>query len=328
MRWLQWATVDLEKGLGGVEVHARSLGRALQGLGIEVRFSRNPQDLLRNEWDVVQTHGSSVLLKEPISLLPRPSNPIRVQTLHGETWGRMKACQEWTWSGGYLASLREWIALRRSDVILTVRKDLTLFNWAQRRGKITRVCGNGWDAFQEVTPLPSSLQSIEGSSFFVFLGRGDDPVKGADRVQDWVEKHPDLRLLAIPGDGFESHERIVKTGRLSSSEVAAVLACSQGLLSFSRYEGNSLAILEALSLGVPVFSTAVGEAPSLVRDQMSGLVVRDYPDLENGWSEFLGISRNLDAAQQRKEKNRQILLSWKQVAERSLSAVEDFRRIR
>src|SRR5262249_41443036 len=100
MNWLQWSSIDLKNGLGGVEVHARSVARELEKKGVTVGFSQDPSEVLNPRWDVVHTHGSA----------PGPKglkSAVRVHTLHGTTLGRMAACGEWTWPGGYVAALRE-----------------------------------------------------------------------------------------------------------------------------------------------------------------------------------------------------------------------------
>ena len=64
MRWLLWSTVDLENGLGGVEVHSKCVAQELRKRGIEVKFSGNPKDLQDSSFDVIHTHGSSLLLSD------------------------------------------------------------------------------------------------------------------------------------------------------------------------------------------------------------------------------------------------------------------------
>src|SRR5689334_20523543 len=108
IRWLQWATYDLKSGLGGVEMHARCVDRELRKLGVDAHISSNPEDFLDPTWDVIHTHGTGIQwgleMRQSARFLPLKRRPVRIHGVHGETLGRMRACHEWTWVGGYLAS--------------------------------------------------------------------------------------------------------------------------------------------------------------------------------------------------------------------------------
>jgi hypothetical protein len=181
MHWLQWSTIDLKNGIGGVEAHARSLARELTQLGNQCTFSSDASDLYDPQWDVIHTHGSA----------PAPqghSKAIRVHTLHGTTLGRMAACGEWTWPGGYAAATRELRGILCADVILSVHPNLSLYHLAKKLGKTHAVCWNGWDSANlteksESAPEPWKQAIPPSGTFWVFVGRGADYTKGADRLK-------------------------------------------------------------------------------------------------------------------------------------------------
>jgi len=56
-----------------------------------------------------------------------------------------------------------------------------------------------------------------------------------------------------------------------------LLNCADVFALVSSHEGLPLAVLEALSCGVPVVATPVGDIPLLVRDGVTGRLVSD-PD--------------------------------------------------
>lgn len=56
-------------------------------------------------------------------------------------------------------------------------------------------------------------------------------------------------------------------------DVPAILAASDALLLSSDHEGLPVAVMEALCLGVPVVSTAVGGVPEAITDGVDGLLV-------------------------------------------------------
>jgi glycosyltransferase involved in cell wall biosynthesis len=323
MRWLQWSTIDLQNGLGGVEVHARSLARELEKRGIEAAFSRNTEDLDDPKWDVIHTHGSAYFRKGS-------STAIRVHTLHGTTLGRMAACGEWTWPGGYVAASRELRAVLNANVVLSVHPKLSLFRLAQKLDKTTAVCWNGWDP----TDLPgvesalsmnlsTSLQELQ--SFWLFVGRGEDRMKGADRLRGAIRQLPDLKWVAAPGSGFEDIDTVVKTGRLSSAQIRELMKLSSGLILPSRYEGHSLVVLEALSQGIPVVATRVGGVPVLP-EGLEGLVLADSGDpraLADAIRFAQKLPSDLASVEARAAKNRSILPTWSQVLETAMQAVRE-----
>ena len=249
MRWLQWSSFDLKNGLGGAEVHARCLSRELHALGIENEMSSDPAELSNPRWDVIHTHGSSIL---PFGFSTRAR---RVLTLHGTTLGRMAACHEWTWAGGYLAFAREIQAVHLADVVMAVHPRLSLYDLAGTLGKKRAVCSNGWDSGLAPEALPVSLASQFRAPFWVYIGRGSDPVKGVSRVLEF-QRLSSVNLVAAPGEGFS--DGVIKTGQISSAQIQTLISLSCGLILTSRYEGLPLVVLEALSQGVPVLTTNVG----------------------------------------------------------------------
>jgi glycosyltransferase involved in cell wall biosynthesis len=67
--------------------------------------------------------------------------------------------------------------------------------------------------------------------------------------------------------------RVIFHGVLDPPGVAALLAASDLFVFPSRYEAYGMAIAEAAAAGVPILTTAVGEAARLVRDGKTGLVL-------------------------------------------------------
>lgn len=326
MNWLQWSNIDLEHGLGGVEVHARSLARELKSLGVDVFFSSDIRDFYEQKWDVVHTHGSSYPLLNNLSL-NQFQKQVRVHTLHGTTLGRMKACGEWFWLGGYAAYMREIEAVKSSHVILSVRPGLQI-PFLKKRAH--QVCGNGWDSASDsdIDAKISDTKFQKHKPFWTFIGRGDDIVKGADRLEATLSLLPDIQFLAAPGNGFKDCPQIIKTGRLSSQEVFALLNLSDGLILPSRYEGNSLVVLEALANGVVVVTTKVGAVPYMPKE-IQGMVVCDSADPRSMADAIRAAQRFPNDPQARNQRaliNRKLLPTWKNVAQCALKAIEEYRK--
>ena len=319
-----------------MEVHARSLARELSKLGVEVTLSSDPRDLPKSlddsRWDVVHTHGSGV----PIKLNPKKGRAVRVHTLHGTTFGRMAACREWYWLGGYQAAARELAALFGSDVVLSVHSGLSLYALAERLKKTRAVCSNGWDSQEEkmdvVHVLPEALgeRLLKVMPFWLYVGRGADPVKNIHGLARAIKLVPDLQWVAIPGDGFEHEPRVLRAGVLSTGQISKVFEISKGLVLPSFYEGQSLTVLEALAHGVPVVATRVGGIAAMPA-AIEGLVTTDsfapqsIADALRAAEKFLN---DPESRVRRAEINQKLLPKWASVAEVALSTVRKFREER
>jgi glycosyltransferase involved in cell wall biosynthesis len=118
---------------------------------------------------------------------------------------------------------------------------------------------------------------------FVFVGRLTRQ-KALGTAIDAIARVPEARLVLV-GDGPEraqldraaaasgAGERITFRGALSRDEALRTVAGADAALLSSDWENLPHSAVEALSVGVPVVSTAVGGVPEVVRDGENGLLV-------------------------------------------------------
>lgn len=90
-------------------------------------------------------------------------------------------------------------------------------------------------------------------------------------------------------------------GSLGADEVRERLRCADVFVLPSHWEGQPIAVLEAMATGLPVLVTAVGANPDVVRDGVDGLVVppHDPAALADALGRLLGdpdLRRRLGAA--------------------------------
>ena len=85
---------------------------------------------------------------------------------------------------------------------------------------------------------------------------GDGPERG--RIENCVREHGLQDQVSLLG---------------FRSDVRPILAGADIFLMTSRYEGISIAMLEAMRAGLPVVATRVGGVPETVRDRVTGLLV-------------------------------------------------------
>lgn len=319
MKWLQWSTIDLERGIGGAEIHARSLHRELQRLGVESQISHRPLEPSEN-WDVIHTHGSLV----PFGFKKKP-HQIWVHTLHGFSFARMLACREFFWPGGYWAALKEIKAALSADIVLSVQPDVFPFKLARLIGKKTLVCGNGYDAWtsESHTPLPANVSDFLGQSRkkWVFIGRGQDKVKGTLYLEEAIGQLQGTGFLIVPGEGVTPRNNTLATGVLSPEQIHTLLQKVDGLVLSSLYEGLPLVVLEALSLGTPVVTSDVGGIRTLPANLVGLKRVRARSSA--ALAEAIETTPTSSDREHAKIQNRKLLQSWSDVAKLAKEACQN-----
>jgi glycosyltransferase involved in cell wall biosynthesis len=97
------------------------------------------------------------------------------------------------------------------------------------------------------------LRTTHPSAILVIVGQGEC----SDEIQERITAH-----------GLEGHVRLLGL----RGDVPRLLAASDLYVSSSHLEGLSVALLEAMSAGLPVVVTGVGDAPKVVSDERGILV--------------------------------------------------------
>jgi glycosyltransferase involved in cell wall biosynthesis len=157
--------------------------------------------------------------------------------------------------------------------------------------------------------LRNELGNLEGfEKLFIYVGRLTDqkkPLAFLNLVRLAKEKHKSCFFLML-GDGelSEDCDQFIQTEDLTNvlrvsyhPNPPELMAISDGLIITSIYEGLPIAMLEALSVGLPVLATDVGDIKLVLDKFGSGMIFDSIgisDNIENSFSKFSEFLANLD----------------------------------
>jgi len=126
--------------------------------------------------------------------------------------------------------------------------DPDAFVWTAM-GRLTRQKG-----FMHLIDAFSRVHDAGGDSFLIIVGDGEDRRMLEGRATDKGVGH-----------------RVIFTG--ARTDTLAILGISDAFVLSSLWEGGPLVVLEAMAANLPVVSTRVGDAPSMVEEGETGTLV-------------------------------------------------------
>lgn len=242
----------------------------------------------RNAYDVVHTHNWGVFLEGGLAgILAR--TPVLVHTVHGPyakypdtLVARIKLTLRHFFERivafrfRQIATVSDAIAdYVVTDIAINREAVVTVHNGIPVSGD-TACAGSGGD--EVVFMTAGRLVGVKNHELMVRA------------LREVLDAGTRARLLIV-GDGPEREriERCVRDHKLQDnvtllgfrSDVGDLLLGADVFLMTSRYEGISIAMLEAMRAGLPVIATRVGGIPETVRDGTTGLLLGpdDLPGL-------------------------------------------------
>lgn len=278
---------ELEQPPKAVEVEAEARGLVVNAWRMAPRFNRREAarilDWIHAEgFDLMHSHGYKFNVL--IGMFPARRRRIPfVSTLHGYITGSL-------FSRAWLYTRVDQLLLPRLDAVVLVSEAIRgRIPGAVARRPTTRVIPNGIDLekvrAQAEAPVPETVESFCTTHSPVLLGVGRlSDEKAFDRV---------LRIAAALADEYPSiGVLIVGEGRLRddlralaaehdvplelpgfSDRVPAIMRRCDLLCMPSHTEGLPLTLLEAMTVGLPVAATPVGEIARVLDDGRGGVIL-------------------------------------------------------
>jgi glycosyltransferase involved in cell wall biosynthesis len=272
-------------------VHELPLSRSIRDVGGMTQSLRAMSAFIDAGFDIVHVHTpiASFLARFAASRIPRSRRPAIVYTAHGFHFHR---------DGSFIANLAfstaERIAGRWTDRLIVINaedREGALRHRIVPPSRLVSMPGIGVDSawYSRDAVPPDAITAVRAEAgipvtapLFVVVGelsirkRPFDVVAALGRM-----RHPDAHVLLV-GDGPE-RERVIAAAREAGSlarvhflgsvaDIRPSVLASDCLVLASSREGLPRAILEAMSMAVPVVTTRARGNPDLVEPD-AGLVV-------------------------------------------------------
>ncbi len=288
----------------------RGYGFAYDTVPVGVKTNDGPLRILRaiqriysllkiSSFDLVHTHGYFAdICALPVAKMLGINS---VSTCHGFIGNDRKL---------RFYNMLDRLSLRLSKGIITVSEDImeSLTTSGIKKHRI-KVIQNAISQPCEVTKVQtrrnksSKSLSLDSSKFVIgYIGRLSEEkgvkylIEAASILRD---KNVDFKLIVV-GDGPERAEleNLVKERSLEEqvvfvgfqTDVATWLTTFDVFVLPSLTEGTPMALLEAMSMGIPVIATAVGGVPKVLSDGKNGLLVSPH--------DFISLSERIQILQE------------------------------
>jgi glycosyltransferase involved in cell wall biosynthesis len=278
--------------IGGVEMHIRQLARALRKLHLHIDvFARVPdrgsqawECLNPNEYDILHTHAGLFHSDFVKITCRRRFHQRHVHTLHGVSLDYLLNCRAWLNWRCYTSTFFEGLLSRYADHVICVSNNIQLrarqcfgIPWE----KMT-VIYNGYTPAdipaQNRATLRDQWELTPEMTLGIFVGRADDPVKGAAAVtaamNELYPRFPKLRLLAVPGDGFRNFPWLIRSGPVEYEKISEYYAAADIFVNASLNEGMPLTVIEAMAARLPIVAAPVGGIPEIITHNQTGLLLK------------------------------------------------------
>ncbi|MFA6106444.1 MAG: glycosyltransferase family 4 protein [Patescibacteria group bacterium] len=273
--------------------------------------------------DIVHFHsiGPSSLIGLVKIFLPRTKviTTFHTQCYFHKKWSRL--------DGAYL-KFGEWACHKFADEVIVVSKNLKNYSEKKYGRKVTYI-PNGAEIKENSPVTEITSLGLQKEGYILAVSRLIRHKGVHHLIRAYGRISTDVKLVIV-GDGFYTdnyvselkkqaagNPNIIFTGRQSGAVLDELFSNALFFVQPSESEGLSIALLEAMSFGLPVLTSDIAENLEAAEGAGYAFKNRDAEDLEKKL-EFLLNPANRKAMKARGEKNRERIrdhYSWDKIAE-------------
>jgi glycosyltransferase involved in cell wall biosynthesis len=286
-------------------------------------------------YDAIHYHGIG-----PASLcwMTRLARRPTVATVHALDWRQRK----WNWLAKRYLKFGEWVAARAPHETIVISHGLADY-MARRHGRATHHIPNGVapPLFAEPS-LIAERYGLAKNGYVLCVGRLI-PDRGYHlMIEAFKEVKSDLRLVIVGGASYDNYyerelramldpERMIMTGYQSGRILAEFYSNAFAFVNPSLVEGMSIALLEALSYGLPTVVSDIPENREVVEPAGGEPIARTFRSEDVGdLREVLQATINrADESRALGEQAARFVLEqygWPRIAEQTEAVYEAARR--
>lgn len=274
-------------------------------------------------------------------ILPKLCNCPMVLTVHDLTFHKFPETHEFIKRIYFPYMIKRAVKLAKNIMAIseTTRNDLIeIYPGATQKVHVTTLAARSIGQQSVLAELgePALPAGLKESSYFLFVGT-IEPRKNLSRLLDaWITLNPKqrghLKLVVVGLSGWMVNEVlelmdstardvVVYLNYVSDGELNSLMNGALALVYPSLYEGFGLPVLEAMSKGVPVITSAAGATLEVASD---AAVLIDPYSVESIQDGLLQIMNQNDLRKKLSEMGikRASIYTWEQTALATLSVLE------
>lgn len=225
-------------------------------------------DATRRDFDIIQYHAIG---SAPLSLLPRLFGHKTIVSVRGLDWQRAK----WGAFARGVLKFGEWASSRCPTTTVVVSETLQR-HYEKEHGRRPHVIPNAVIPCRPVEPDRIKRFGIEKRRFLLFAGR-ISPEKGVHTLLEAMRPLADRMPLVVAGGSSYSDDYIRRVravawdgvrfiGNVPHEDMEELLSNCYAYVLPSVMEGLSISLLEAVSYGACIITTAIPENLEVVGD--------------------------------------------------------------
>lgn len=276
-------------------------------------------DALRWDFDIIQYHAIG---SAPLALVPRLFGFKTIVSVRGLDWQRGK------WGAFARAVLKfgEWASIRCPTATVVVSETLRR-HYESRHGRRPEVIPNAVTPCRPVEPNRIKRFGIEKRKYILFAGRISSE-KGVHTLLEAMSPLRDCMPVVIAGGSSYSEDYIQQVramawgdvrfiGNVPHEEMEELMSNCYAYVLPSVMEGLSISLLEAVSYGACIITTAIPENLEVVGDAALTFPVGDSAALNAALRSILDDPRRAEELRQRSAARAAAQPDWDEVAVRT-----------
>lgn len=156
--------------------------------------------------------------------------------------------------------------------------------------------------------IEQHIKNKQFSNKCLFVSTNHD-IKGIDVIEKLAIKLKNITFLICGKPHISNIQNIISLGNLSKAEIFEKSIESDFLIFPSKYEGQSLAVLDSLAAGMPVVLSSMADV-GFIDNYINGFIVKDRENVEEYINYINYIYKNFNAVKDIRSNNMNLMKKY------------------